>query len=60
MKKIILSLTILLAFILFGCASSDSIQDEKEFSDMPWNTPQQWEGQKQLPGMGGMPGQGRY
>ena len=60
MKKIILLLIIPLTFLISGCASSDSIQDEKEFSDMPWNTPQQWEGQKQMPGIGGMPGQRGY
>ena len=60
MKKIILLLIIPLTFLISGCASSDSIQDEKEFSDMPWNTPEQWEGQKQMPGIGGMPGQHGY
>ena len=60
MKKIIKSFFITLIFLLSGCASNNSVQDEKEFSDMPWNTPQQWEGQRQMPGIGGMPGQGRY
>ncbi len=60
MKKIILLLTIPIVFFISGCASNDSIQDEKEFSDMPWNTPQQWEGSKQMPGMGGFGGAQRY
>ena len=30
--------------LLSGCASTDGYRDEKEYSDMPWNTPQQWEG----------------
>jgi len=36
---------------LGGCASDRTYRDEKEYSDMPWNTPQQWEGSRQLPGM---------
>ncbi len=36
---------------LCGCASTDDYHDDKEYSDMPWNTPQQWEGSQQLPGM---------
>jgi hypothetical protein len=39
---------------LNGCATSDDeYRDEKEYSDMPWNTPQQWEGSRSIPGMGG-------
>ena len=34
-----------------GCATDDGYHDEKEYSDMPWNTPQQWEGSRQIPGM---------
>jgi len=42
----------LLAFVvaLCGCASND-YHDEQEYSDMPWNTPQQWEGSRSIPGM---------
>ncbi|MCK5675922.1 MAG: hypothetical protein KAH99_02790 [Verrucomicrobia bacterium] len=40
---------------LCGCASTDDYRDEKEYSDMPWNTPQQWEGSRSIPGMS--PGQ---
>jgi type IV pilus biogenesis protein CpaD/CtpE len=36
---------------LCGCASTDEYQDNKEYSDMPWNTPQQWEGSRSIPGM---------
>ena len=37
---------------LSGCATqSTGIEDAREYSDMPWNTPQQWEGSRQLPGM---------
>ena len=53
----LLNFLITLIFINFisGCASSISIEDEKEFSDMPWNTPKQWEGTRQMPGgLGGM------
>ena len=37
--------------ILCGCASTDPYRDDKEYSDMPWNTPQQWEGSQAVPGM---------
>lgn len=40
------------ALLLCGCATpEDPYHDEKEYSDMPWNTPQQWEGSRQIPGM---------
>ena len=45
------------ALLLCGCATpEDPYHDEKEYSDMPWNTPQQWEGSRQIPGMGGAGG----
>jgi PBP1b-binding outer membrane lipoprotein LpoB len=39
------------ALVLCGCATPDEYHDEKEYSDMPWNTPQSWEGSRQIPGM---------
>ncbi len=36
---------------LCGCATTDEYRDEKEFSDMPWNTPQSWEGSRSIPGL---------
>jgi hypothetical protein len=40
------------ALALCGCASNpDKYHDDKEYSDMPWNTPQQWEGSQSIPGM---------
>lgn len=36
---------------LSGCATQDDYREEREYSDMPWNTPQQWEGTRQIPGM---------
>jgi len=39
-----------LLLLLCGCASDD-YRDEKEYSDIPWNTPQQWEGSRSIPGM---------
>jgi len=36
---------------LCGCAAQDPYRDEREFSNMPWNTPQQWEGSRQIPGL---------
>ena len=36
---------------LCGCATKDSYRDSQEYSDMPWNTPQQWEGSRSIPGL---------
>jgi|GEM_PF-2636595 len=36
--------------LLCGCASDD-YRDDKEYSDIPWNTPQSWEGSRSIPGM---------
>ena len=60
---LILPTLIAAATLLFlcGCASTPKDEyDEKEYSDMPWNTPQQWEGSRQIPGMGGGGGGGGY
>jgi len=46
------------SLILCGCATSDDdFVDEQEYSNMPWNTPQQWEGSPSVPGLSG-PGGG--
>ena len=38
--------------LLAGCATpTDDYHDEKEYSDLPWNQQQPWEGSRQLPGM---------
>ncbi|MBT8043096.1 MAG: hypothetical protein KJN67_03770 [Pontiella sp.] len=37
--------------LLCGCATTDEFHDDQEYSSMPWNTPQQWEGSRQLPGL---------
>jgi uncharacterized lipoprotein YajG len=37
-----------------GCATNDDAYiDEQEYSNMPWNTPQQWEGSRSVPGLSG-------
>ncbi len=52
MKSIFKTLCLLTATAtLCGCASTDDYHDDKEYSDMPWNTPQQWEGSRSIPGM---------
>jgi hypothetical protein len=33
-----------------GCATNDQYKDDKEYSDLPWNTPQQWERGPSMPG----------
>ncbi len=50
--KILSLLGAIATLSLCGCATpADDYRDEKEYSDMPWNTPQQWEGSRQIPGM---------
>ena len=39
------------ALVLCGCATRDEYRDEREYSDIPWGAPQQWEGSQSLPGM---------
>jgi hypothetical protein len=40
--------------VLGGCATNDNdFVDEQEYSNMPWNTPQQWEGSPSVPGLSG-------
>jgi len=42
------------ALVLGGCATNDNeFVDEQEYSNMPWNTPQQWEGSPSIPGLSG-------
>ncbi|MCF7849711.1 MAG: hypothetical protein K9M45_12750 [Kiritimatiellales bacterium] len=41
------ALTVLL-LIMAGCTTTDP---DREYSDMPWNTPQTWEGSRSIPGM---------
>ena len=56
MKTLIYILMATTALMLTGCATNDEYQDDQEYSNMPWNTPQQWEGSRSVPGLGG--GQG--
>jgi hypothetical protein len=62
MKKTTLALHLLAAATLLGlcgCATPENnYHDETEYSDMPWNTPQQWEGSRQIPGLSGGSGSG--
>jgi hypothetical protein len=54
MKEKFLILVLLSGGVLMtgGCSTpKNEFGDEREYSDMPWNTPQQWEGSRQLPGM---------
>jgi hypothetical protein len=44
----------IIALLLGGCAThDDDFIDEQEYSNMPWSTPQQWEGSRSLPGLSG-------
>lgn len=54
-KVFFLLLTLgLAAFCLGGCATAGG--DDDEGSDLPWNTPQPWEGAPSIPGLNGMGG----
>ena len=45
----------LAAFCLSGCKTAGGSEDDNG-SDLPWNTPQPWEGAPSIPGMNGMGG----
>ena len=50
----ILLLALSAVAFLPGCATpKDEYRDEQEYSNMPWNTPQQWEGSRSIPGLSG-------
>jgi hypothetical protein len=52
-SKIIPLFAAITTLILSGCATPVNDEGvEKEYSDMPWNTPAQWEGSRSIPGMG--------
>lgn len=45
---------VLLAAAIAGCSAPVNPDgSKKEYSDMPWNTPQTWEGSMSIPGMSG-------
>lgn len=41
------------ALLIAGCATNDDYVDDQEYSNMPWNTPKQWEGSTSVPGFSG-------
>jgi hypothetical protein len=49
----ILFVLALTALCLAGCKTTS---DDDDGSDLPWNTPQPWEGAPSIPGMNGMGG----
>ena len=52
-KHFLLTLTLFIAAVgLVGCATTDG--DDDNGSDLPWNTPQPWEGSPAIPGLDGM------
>lgn len=54
MKPTLYMLMLAMASLVFlsGCATpEDQYNDEQEYSNMPWNTPQQWEGSRSIPGL---------
>ncbi|QBG48653.1 hypothetical protein EGM51_15040 [Verrucomicrobia bacterium S94] len=55
-KTIFALITAAGALTFSGCATHDEYQDEQEYSNMPWNTPQDWEGSRSIPGISGSSG----
>lgn len=55
-RKILFFLFVLglAAFCLSGCATAGG--NDNDGSDLPWNTPQSWEGSPSIPGLDGMSG----
>ena len=47
-EKILCSFALLALLALTGCATT---RDDREYSDMPWNTPAGWEGTVGVPGL---------
>ena len=47
MKHLVLLFTILMAVLTAGCAT----RNPDEESDIPWNSPQPWEGAPGIPGL---------
>lgn len=51
-SKILFLFATVAMLTLCGCATQDNgYVDEKEYSDMPWATPENWEAAPTLPGM---------
>ncbi|MEI6892075.1 MAG: hypothetical protein V5783_07890 [Pontiella sp.] len=51
-KTILALFTVTASLMLTGCATTaNEYDDEQEYSNMPWNTPQQWEGSSSIPGL---------
>ena len=50
-----LSVLALSALSFSGCATAGGSDDDNG-SDLPWNTPQSWEGSPSIPGLDGMSG----
>lgn len=53
MKKASFFVRLLFALPLIGLLASCATGDPDRESDLPWNTPQQWEGAPGIPGFGG-------
>jgi hypothetical protein len=48
LSKIVMGFTVVVLFFLAGCIGATDLEGD---SDIPWNTPQQWEGSRSIPGM---------
>jgi hypothetical protein len=56
-RKVLLFLSLfVLALAAFGLSGCKTTGEDEDGSDLPWNTPQPWEGAPSIPGLNGMGG----
>ncbi len=53
MRKRLILLPVLAAFVLTGCAETKPVSQQDQVSTIPWNRPESWEGQGPLGGFTG-------
>jgi hypothetical protein len=51
LKSMLMPAAVAAVLALSGCATNTEYPDDKEYSDLPWNTPQSWERSPAMPGL---------